>query len=149
MSGEVGITTNELCELSGMSRQRLDYWRRECGLFEPTETSRDNYKKAGYRYDLQAVQTVLTVSKLREQGVSLQKIQKAVSELENYGEKLSGAVLYADEETDGLYRVREKDDVLESLTDSPGQLESLSLISLDDVDEKARDFFEEKGRKVA
>lgn len=145
----VGITTNELIELTGVSRQLLDYWRRECGLFEPTESSKDNHKKAGYRYDLRSVQTVLTIVKLREKDISLQKIQEAVSELEKYGQDLSGAVLYADEETNGLYRVREKDDVLESLTDNPGQLESLSLISLDDVDEKARDYFEEKNRKVA
>lgn len=147
---EVGITTPELVEISGESRQRLDYWRKECDLFEPTEESKDNYKKKGYRYDLQAVQTVLTITELRDQDVSLQKIQDAVSRLEEYGEDLSGTVLYADQETGGLYRVREKDEVLESLTENPGQLESLSLISLDEVDKKARNYFEEKDRqKVA
>jgi DNA-binding transcriptional MerR regulator len=137
MNDSPGVEMDELVDISDVNESTLKYWKKQ-GLFSPTEETKDNHKKAGYKYDLQAVQCVLTVKKLRDQGVSLQKIREAVDVLREYGENLSGVVLYTDNEGDELYRIEEKEDLMESLTSDPGQLEDLQLVSLDDVNEEAR-----------
>lgn len=140
-----GLTTNELSELADRGRTTLLYWRNEHDLFSATEATQDNPNCWGKRYSLQDAQAVLTVCELQEQGLSLQKIRKAVEELRKQDVDLSEAVLRTDGEN--IYRVDTRKELAEQLTEEPGQIGHCHLIDLGEIHERATEYYDEHATK--
>lgn len=142
MKNAPGLTVMELAELAGKARSTILNWRDKYNLFNATPETQDNPDRWGKRYDLHAAQTVLTIQKLQEKGVTFQRIRKAVDRLREYGEDLAGSVLYSDGE--GVYKIDNKNEVAEQLAENPGQLEHFAtLIDLENVEQKAVSYFQE------
>lgn len=136
-----GLTSHDLVELTGQKYRTLMRWY-EDGLFDAIpETT--NGKKRGHEFDMLNAQKALTIAELRDQGVSLQKVKKAIEALDEYGENLADTVLYTDGE--GIYRVKDKNELdYTDLVDSPGQMTSSEFYALDEVSEKTRKLWNEK-----
>jgi DNA-binding transcriptional MerR regulator len=137
-----GMTSEELTDLTGKNYRTLMRWQ-DRGLFEPIPETKERAKKKGLEFDLRNVQKALTIVELRDRGVSLQKIRKAIDALNQFDEDLASAVLFTDGE--GIYRVKERDELdYTDLVDSPGQLTTSEFFDLGEVAEKAREEFQKK-----
>ena len=76
---EKGFTPKETRWVVGISRHKLDYWARS-GLVVPSIKKAEG-KRTRRMYSTGDMVRVITVKKLRDGGVSLQKIRKAVAYL--------------------------------------------------------------------
>ena len=75
----IGFSVNEVCKIAGISPRQLRYWT-EIRLVRASASSRRKRHRR-LRYNLRDIMIVLIIKKLREQGVSLQRIRKSVDRI--------------------------------------------------------------------
>ncbi len=140
-----GITFPELVDLVEEPRSTVDHWVRT-GLIQPVPESLYNPKSVGRRFNLRNTQIALTIARLREAGVSLQRIREASEKLKEFDEDLATAVLWTD--SLDVYQVGDVGAMEEALVNlnQNGQLVSQEVMRLNDAAKEAREFYEQKTR---
>jgi DNA-binding transcriptional MerR regulator len=91
----LGLTTPQVCKITGVAKTTLDYWVRT-GLVQPSILG-----SAGHRFtrwwSIQDTVTVRTIKTLREAGCPLQTVRRAKTVVEDWwNEPLSEVVLFWD-----------------------------------------------------
>ena len=109
-----GYTGPEVCNITGISYRQLDHWT----TTNLIEASIRNIKGSGFHriYSFQDILKVKLVNKLREAGISLQKIRIALSNVNKIiGKNINITDISIFSDGQSIYVITDKDEMLDLL----------------------------------
>ena len=109
-----GYTGPEVCNITGISYRQLDHWT----TTNLIEASIRNIKGSGFHriYSFQDILKVKLVNKLREAGISLQKIRIALSNINKIiGKNINITDISIFSDGQSIYVITDKDEMLDLL----------------------------------
>ena len=109
-----GYTGPEVCNITGISYRQLDHWT----TTKLIEASIRNIKGSGFHrlYSFQDILKVKLVNKLREAGISLQKIRIALSNVNKIiGKNINITDISIFSDGQSIYVITDKDEMLDLL----------------------------------
>ncbi len=109
-----GYTGPEVCNITGISYRQLDHWT----TTKLVEASIRNIKGSGFHriYSFQDILKVKLVNKLRDAGISLQKIRIALSNVNKIiGKNVNITDISIFSDGQSIYVITEKDEMLDLL----------------------------------
>lgn len=140
------FTTPEVARLAGVDVRNLGYWIRS-GLVKPVKRAVGAGIGLGYVFDFRGLVMVRAVRDLRDQGLSLQRVRKAIDVLRrewpDKGELGTGAKLITDGREAWLALDSQR---LVSLLEDPGQTAWRSIVDVGRIEREIREAVEQMRR---
>ena len=109
-----GYTGPEVCKITGITYRQLDHWTTSSLI----DASIRNIKGSGFHriYSFQDIIQIKLVNKLREAGVSLQKIRIALKNIQNVlGEKINISDVSVFSDGKSIYVITDNDQMIDLL----------------------------------